>query len=51
MKNALTIASQKLYEPSDKWNPADEPEMLLLFGCILLKDLFYDFVPFVFSEP
>ncbi|EJF22032.1 hypothetical protein WYG_2934 [Citrobacter sp. A1] len=51
MKNALTIASQKLYEPSDKWNPADEPEMLLPFDGIFLKNLFYDFIPFVFSEP
>ncbi|EGW7195063.1 hypothetical protein ABVJ38_004241 [Salmonella enterica] len=51
MKNALTIASQKLYEPSDKWNPADEPEMLMLFDGILLKNFFNDFVPFVFSEP
>ena len=51
MEDALTIASQKLYEPSDKWNPADEPEMLLPFDGIFLKNLFYDFIPFVFSEP
>lgn len=51
MKKALTIASEKLYESSYKWNPADEPEMLLLFDGIFLKNLFYDFIPFVFSEP
>lgn len=50
MKNALTIASQKLYEPSDKWKPADKPEMLLLVNRILLKNLFYDFVSSVFFE-
>ena len=51
VKNGLPIASEKICEPSEKWNPADKPEMLLLFDGILLKDLFYDFVPFVFSEP
>jgi hypothetical protein len=30
VKNALPIASEKLCEPSEKWNPADKPEMLLL---------------------
>jgi hypothetical protein len=33
VKNALTIASEKLCKPS-KWNPADKPEMLLLLYCI-----------------
>ena len=51
MKNALTIASEKLCKPSKKWKPADKPEMLLLFDGILLKNLFYDCVPFVFSKP
>jgi hypothetical protein len=30
VKNALTIASEKLCKPSKKWKPADKPEMLLL---------------------
>ncbi|EDT6683477.1 hypothetical protein UJ50_002404 [Salmonella enterica subsp. enterica] len=50
MKNALTIASEKLYKPSKKWKPADKPEMLLLVNRILLENLLNDLVSSVFSE-
>jgi len=50
VKNALTIASEKLCKPSKKWKPADKPEMLLLVNLILLENLFYNLVSFVFSE-
>lgn len=49
MKNALTIASEKLCKPSKKWKPADKPEMLLLLYCVFLKNLFYYFFSSVFS--
>ena len=50
VKNALPIASEKLCEPSEKWNPADKPEMLLLVNRILLENLLNDLVSSVFSE-
>lgn len=50
MKNALTIASEKLCKPFKKWKPADKPEMLLLVNRILLENLLNDLVSSVFSE-
>ncbi len=50
MKNALTIASEKLCKSSKKWKPADKPEMLLLVNRILLENLLNDLVSSFFSE-
>lgn len=50
MKNALPIASEKLYEPFYEWNPATKPGVFLPLYNIFLKNLFYDSVSSVFSE-